>query len=330
MVRRALLDRGDLLLAGDEALPPDQPLPAPPDQVAAHWRGAGGRWLVWVARAIAWAVILLIGYRGVLAIIDGRSSVAAANSTSAGDASQFPVAMAEAYAVQFGDVYLNFNPATAAQRSRALARFLPAGADPQLGWDGAGTERVLGDQVAGVSVTGTHSAVVTLLARLGSGRLIELGVPIYAAHGGMIVSGNPALLPGPAKVAPPAPSQTSDQATEAALQSQLPAFFEAFASGDRTTLARFTSQAAHIAGLGGSVTFGAIDSVYAPVGGSPRQISVTVTWQLAGPPAARAGSVGSTPASVQMTYEMTVIRQQGSWDVASIGASTAELTQGPP
>ena len=125
---------------------------------------------------------------------------------------------------------------------------------------------------------------MTLLARLGGGRLIELGVPIYAAHGGMIVSGNPALLPGPAKVTPPAPSQTSDQATEAALQSQLPAFFEAFASGDRTTLARFTWPGAHIAGLGGSVTFGAIDSVYAPVGGSRRQISVTVTWQL---PAAR-------------------------------------------
>jgi hypothetical protein len=238
--------------------------------------------------------------------------------------------MAEAYAVQFGDVYLNFNPATAAQRSRALARFLPPGADPQLGWDGAGTERVLGVQVAGVSASGSHSAVVTLLARLGSGRLIELGVPIYAAHGGMIVSGNPALLPGPAKVAPPAPSQTSDQATEAALQSQLPAFFAAFASGDRATLARFTWPAAHIAGLGGAVTFGAIDSVYAPVGGARRQISVTVTWQLAGPPAATVGSVGTTPASVQMTYLMTVIHQQSSWDVASIGASTAALSQGPP
>ena len=83
MVRRALLDRSDVLLADDEALPPSQPVPAPPDQVPAHWRGAGGRWLVWVARAIAWAVILLIGYRGILAIIDGRTSVAAASSTSA-------------------------------------------------------------------------------------------------------------------------------------------------------------------------------------------------------------------------------------------------------
>src|SRR5580704_4131920 len=225
MVRRALLDRGDLLPADDEALPPSQPLSARPDQAAPHWRGAGGRWLVWVARAIAWAVILLIGYRGVVAIIDGRSSAPAASPPSAAAGTQFPVTLAEAYALQFGDVYLNFSPDSADQRSRELARFLPAGTDPQLGWNGAGTQRALGEQVAGVSVTGSHSAVVTLLARLSGGRLIELGVPIYAARGGMVVSGDPALLPGPAKVAPPAASQTQDQPTEAALTSQLPAFF---------------------------------------------------------------------------------------------------------
>ena len=91
------------------------------------------------------------------------------------------------------------------------------------------------------------------------------------------------------------------------------------------------SPGAQITGLGGAVTFGAIDSVYAPVGGSRRQISVTVTWQLP-PPANRpaAGSVGSGPASVQMTYQMAVVRQQGGWDVASIGASTTPLQQGPP
>jgi Conjugative transposon protein TcpC len=330
MVRRALLDRGDMLTADDEALPPSQPLRARPDRVAAHWRGAGGRWLVWVARAIVWAVILLIGYRGVLAIIDGRSSAAPASSLSASGDTEFPVTFADAYALQFGDVYLNFSPAGAAQRSKDLARFLPAGANPQLGWNGAGTQRVVDEQVAGISVTGPHSAVVTLLARLSSGRLIELGVPVYAAHGGMIVSGDPALLPGPAKVALPT-GQAADQATESALANQLPAFFEAFASGDRATLARFTGPGAHIRGLGGTVTFGGIDSVFAPEGGSHRQISVTVTWQLPTAPAASiAGSVVGAAASVQMTYQLAVVRQQSSWDVQSIGASTAPLSQGPP
>ena len=55
MVRRAILDRGDELAADDEALPPSQVPAARPEQARPPWRGAGGRWLVWVARAIAWA-----------------------------------------------------------------------------------------------------------------------------------------------------------------------------------------------------------------------------------------------------------------------------------
>ncbi len=130
--------------------------------------------------------------------------------------------------------------------------FLPSGTDPQLGWNGAGTQQLRPPKSPPFRSPAAHTAVVTLLARLSNGRLIELGVPIYAAHGGMIVSGDPELLPGPAKVTPPASGrQAADQATEAALQSQLPAFFQAYASGDRTTLARFATAGAHIAGLGG-------------------------------------------------------------------------------
>ena len=48
------------------------------------WGGAGGRWLVWVFRGIAWAVLLLIGYRGVVAILSNESrSGQAAPATSA-------------------------------------------------------------------------------------------------------------------------------------------------------------------------------------------------------------------------------------------------------
>jgi len=329
MVRRALLDRDDVLSADDEALPASQPLPIS-RPAKTHWRGSGGRWLIWIGRAVAWAVILLIGYRGILAIIDGRRSPASASPPAETRSPQFPVTMAEAYALQFGDVYLNFNPAQAARRSRDLAGFLPPGADAQLGWNGVGAQRLLAEQVAGVLVTGGHTAVVTLLARLASGRMIELGVPIYAANGGMVVSGNPALLPGPSKVSLPTASRSADQATAAALHRQLPAFFEAFASGDRTTLARFTLPGTHISGLNGAVEFGAIDSVYAPAGGSSRPVWVTVTWRLPALATARAGgAVGAATASVQMTYQLTVVGQQGSWDVASIGASTAPLQQGP-
>ena len=198
MVRRALLDRGDPISADDEALPTSQLPPGRPGRVTAHWRGAGGRWLVWVGRAVAWAVILLVGYRGIVAIINSRAPVTAASPPAATSSGSFPVTMAEAYAMQFGDVYLNFSPGGSRASEAATWRvFCRLARIPQLGWNGVGTQRLVDEQVAGVSVTGSHSAVVTLLARLGNGRLIELGVPVYAAHSAMIVSGNPALLAGP-------------------------------------------------------------------------------------------------------------------------------------
>ena len=343
MARRALLDRGDEL-TGDEALPreslPDRsalsagrPNSAVSAQAAGHWRGAGGRWLIWAGRVVVWAVILLVGYRGVLAIVGDRGS---GSTVSASDpkvaATQFPVTSAEAYALEFGNVYLNYSPATAAARSAALAVFLPPGADTQLGWNGAGTQRLLDEQVAGIAVHGGHAAVVTVLAQLADGSLVELGVPIYASGGGMSVSGEPALLPGPAMaVAKPAAQAGGDQATAAALQSQLAGFFQAYASGDQATLARFLTPGAQVTGLAGAVRLGSIDAVQAPAGGSVRTILVTVSWLLPSQPQPRsAGATASAPAGLQMTYAMTVVRRDGSWDVRSIGAATQPLAQGPP
>jgi Conjugative transposon protein TcpC len=332
MVRRAILDRGDPLTADDEALPISQPSvsrTAPPASPEVRWHGAGGRWLVWIGRAVAWAVLLLIGYRGVAAILGGQGQGTTAGSGHARASARFPAALAEAYALQFGDVYLSFSPATAAQRARSLAAFFPVGsAQQQLGWNGLGSQHLASEQVVAVSVRSSHVAVVTLLGRLASGRLIELGVPVYADHGGMSVSGTPALLPAPAEAVEHAVARsTPDQATETTLRDQLPTFFQAYASGARTTLARLSAPGAHIAGLDGAVRYGAIDSVYAPAGGARREISVTVTWDLGQAP----GSIPGTPAAsgtLRMVYQLTVVREAGSWDVQSIGASTQLM--GPP
>src|SRR5437764_10930649 len=109
------------------------------DRIASGWRGAGGRWLVWVFRVVVWAVLLIIGYRGVTAIVlnetPGGSRAAPAPSQGTG----FPAMAAGAYAMAFAQVYLNANPASAAQRASELSQFLPPGTDPQLGWNGQGT-----------------------------------------------------------------------------------------------------------------------------------------------------------------------------------------------
>jgi hypothetical protein len=298
-------------------------------------RGAGGRWLVWVLRAVVWVVLLLIGYRGVAAIVtsyEGKSGSAGnAGAARAGQsASGFPVTLASAFALEFGQIYLNFSPATAAQRASELAPFLPAGTDAQLGWNGSGSQTVQSVQPAGVQVRGVHSAVVSLLA-LANGRLIELSVPVYYADGGLVVSGQPALTAPPVAVVPPAgPKVTHDLAVQQTLRSLLPAFFRAYAGGPSSQLAAFAAPGTRLSGLGGEVGFGSIVNVSVPTAAraakndAVRNITVTVAWlpvstPSAGPPTS---SVGGR-AQIDMTYAMTVVQRAGRWYVSLIGASTA-------
>jgi hypothetical protein len=298
-----------------------------------HWRGAGGRWLVWAFRVVLWAVLLIIGFRGVTSIVSGSRQSGRDNASDVNVAaadSGFPASMAEAFALQFGNVYLNFSPATAAQRASDLVPFIPVGSTPQFGWNGAGTQQLQSEQVASISVKNAHSAVVTLLAQVSSG-LIELGVPVYAGQGGLVVSAEPALLPGPQRATPPPSSNAAtDPAAVAALTAQLPGFFRAYASGDQEALGRFLAPGAVVTGLGGSVSFGSISGMEVPSGGATRRIAVSVVWQIASQPTKARGkhsqdsSVNDASAGLEMTYEMTVLQQNGSWYVQAIGPSATQ------
>ncbi len=343
MVRKATLDRSlrpDELAADDEAVPdvtePAEPTARRPQQ----WRGAGGRWLVWAFRALIWAVLLIIGFRGVTSIVASprQSASAGANGGNASATADggFPTVLAEAFALQFGNVYLNFSPATAAQRASDLVPFIPVGSEPQFGWNGAGSQQLQSEQVASISVQNANHAVVMLLAQVSSG-LIELGVPVYSAQGGLVVSAEPALLPGPERATPPSPSSAvNDPAAVTALTDQLPGFFRAYASGNQEALGRFLAPGAVVTGLGGAVTFDSISGMEVPSGGATRRIAVSVIWQLASQAtsrerardSAKSSSVSEASPGLAMTYEMTVVRQNGSWYVNAIGPSVIQ-PEGP-
>ena len=342
MVRKATLDRSlrpDEFAAADEASPGVTEAAEPTERRPQQRRGAGGRWLVWAFRALIWAVLLIIGFRGVASIVASprQSASGGANGGASGGNAQaaadsgFPTGLAEAFALQFGSVYLNFSPATAAQRASGLIPFIPVGSGPQFGWNGAGSQQLQSEQVASISVESAHHAVVTLLAQVSSG-LIELGVPIYSAQGGLVVSAEPALLPGPERATPPSPAAASDPVAVAGLTGQLPGFFRAYASGDQEALGRFLAPGAVVTGLGGAVTFGSISGMEVPSGGVTRRIAVSVIWQFAsqatsrerGRQSARASSVSDASADLEMTYEMTVVRQNGSWYVKAIGPSVMQ------
>jgi hypothetical protein len=266
-------------------------------------------------RIILWAAILVILYRGVLAIAFNEAP-ASGNGTQG---TQFPVTLAEAYVMQFGYVYFNFNQGSAAQRQDQLRQFLLPNAlstqPQQFGFTGPATTQLQSESVAGIDVRTAQTAVVNLLAMI-NGKQMEFGVPVYAVGGGIVISGLPALLPASPMVNLPSGQQAqSDPQATSQLQTQLPAFFGAYATGNPADLSRYVAPGSSVAGLGGEVAFGNIVSLYVPQGGATRNITVTVNWQLA----AQQGGFATT-------YAMSVVDLQGGkWYVQDIRASTQPM-----
>jgi hypothetical protein len=284
------------------------------------WRGAGGRWGVWAGRAILWAVLIVVAFNGVRAIFLRATQTPSPPATAQqpSPASSFPASLAGAFALQFGQIYLNFDPAHADQRARDLAAFIPPGAGQQFGWNGAGRMQLQSEEVAGITVQNEHNALVKLLVRV-NGQLMSLSVPVYAASGALVVSGEPALLPPPALASPPAarPAGSPDLATQNEFSGTiLPSFLPAFAASDTATLSRYVAKGFSITGLGGAVSYDSIQSLTVPQGGSKRDVTVTVRWKLQG-----------QPATLDVTYEMTWIYQSGTWSVETITGSTQQSGQ---
>lgn len=280
-----------------------------------RWAGAGGRWWVWVGRALLWMLIIVIVVNGVWApferFTEDRGATPAATAPPAG---RFPVAAASAFALQFGDVYLNYDEQSAADRERRLQAFLPEGTVGQFGWNRVGSLRVESTQVAGVEVRDEHNAVVTLLART-EDRWLSLAVPVYADdNGALVISGRPALLPPPPRAAlPPGGVGERDTALENELRTALfGSFFPAYAASDTGALSRFTDGAS-ITGLGGAVTFVRLGEVVAPRGAADRRtVTVKVTWRLA------PREAGAPAAELEQTYEFAVVKKGGTWYVRDI------------
>jgi Conjugative transposon protein TcpC len=310
-------DPGGAVLGG--AVPGGEIDPPAADLSAGRtWSGAGGRWRLWPLRMALWSALLIIAYRGVTAIVFNQASAPQPGAPGGRATEQFPVMLAEAYAAEFGQVYLNVSPAIQAQREQELAAFVPssvAAADPDFGWNGAGQLQLQSEQVTGIAVQNPRQAVVTLLATVND-QLMELGVPVAASGGGVVISGEPAWLPAPQQISPPVtPSRGSDPVAQGELMNELPAFFQAYASGDSGALDRFAVRGVSLTGLGGTVTFGSIASLQVPPGGATRQITVTVIWQVPGP-----GESGVT--KLAMAYGMSVVDlQSGKWYVNKISAA---------
>ena len=162
---------------------------------AKPWRGSGGRWVVWVLRVIAWAVLLVIGYRGV-----PRSSRAPGERQRHRDR---PATRPGSRATGRGlrppvrQRLPELQPGHGDRPGRPAGRHAARGRGSAAGLERRRNRDLQSEQVASIQVQGPHSAIVTLLAEVNDSQVIELGVPVYASGGRLVVSGEPALLPVP-------------------------------------------------------------------------------------------------------------------------------------
>jgi hypothetical protein len=278
------------------------------------WGGSGGRWLIYVGRAILWAFILVVLVNGIRVPFERFTAKPTTPAAQSAAKPQFPEQAAASYALSFANVYLNYDPATAADRQTQLGAFLAPGVDPQLGWDNTGKSVLRSVQVASVNAQDVNRGVVTLLVQA-NGKLFQLAVPVYAKDGAMVISGRPATLPAPAKAAPPAANEDRDSALETELQEPLSGFFKAYGSGDTASLQRYSDPP--VAGLGNAFAFGALKEVIAPRGAADsRTVTATVVWQVA--PVQNKPSGGN----LEQTYQLSMVKKDGNWYVTDIRGST--------
>jgi hypothetical protein len=281
-----------------------------------RWGGSGGRWWVWLGRAVLWAVIIVILVNGIRAPFERFTepgTQAPSNGPSQERGTGFPTSAAGAFALQFANVYLNYDQQNATAREAQLRTFIPDSADGQFGWNGVGQLRVQSVQVAGVDARDANNAVVTVLARA-QDRWLRLAVPVYASNGALVIPARPALLPPPAKATLPQQGlQERDAALEGELAPVLGPFFDAYASGDQASLSRFAERGS-IAGLAGSVTLGEVRDVIVPRGDAgERTVTATVAWQV---PGATGG------AELEQTYELVMVKKGTTWYVRNIRGTT--------
>jgi hypothetical protein len=278
------------------------------------WGGSGGRWWIYVGRAILWAFIIVVLVNGVRAPFERFMAKPAPAGRSGSGEPRFPSAAASSYALAFANVYLHYDRATALDRQRQLSQFLAPDVDPQLGWDGGGRSVLQSAQVSSVDPDDASHAIVTVLVRAND-RSFQLAVPVYAKDGAMAISGRPAILAPPPKASVPVLTQDRDSALESGLAEPLAGFFKAYASSDVAALQRYSDPP--VTGLGGAVTFGQVKEIIAPKGApDSRTVNATVVWQV---PPAQPKISGSM---LEQTYRLTMVKKDGNWYVTSIRGST--------
>ncbi len=290
------------------------------ERSAARFARGFGRGLLWLAVGLA----ALTGIREWVYPNDDDSPAVTA---PADDGPDFPTDDAQAVAGRFTRAYLSWDEENPEQRAALLAPDLPAGADTDAGWDGAGRQQVLAVQPGQVSITSDTTARVQVTALVQSAppqageeaavpvqRWMSLEVPVTVAGGRVVVSGSPGLVgvpeSGPRITAPATPD--ADLALSNDTREVVTDFFAAYAAGDISAeLAPGSTLPALPTGTG----FEAVQSWSVDDGsGDARTGTAVVIWRVA-------------DAQLTQTYRVELTRVTASggqrWQVADIHGGQA-------
>ncbi|QBI52531.1 conjugal transfer protein [Streptomonospora litoralis] len=287
----------------------------PPRRSRRPRAGTGGRWWLWVGRAVLWAFILVVIFNGIwMPLRDGLAEPSPDEEPTA-EKPAFPETSAAGFAARFARVYLNASGLQGEERADALAGFVPEGRAASFAAEG---QSLTGDNVGvvGVDVRDDHNAIVTLSADVG-GSPMSLDVPVYAAGAdSFVVSGPPALLAAPGRARLPEPeSAETDAAAREELLPRLERFFGAYAE-DPDYISDFVEPGARIDRLPpGTLEFVELVDIAVPADGSGdndgRRVTAEVVWRPAG-----ADETAST--ELTQSYELTVVRDGENWYVREI------------
>jgi hypothetical protein len=319
MARRSTARRGGAPgegAPGDDAYDTFDPPAGAPRRGRRPRAGSGGRWWVWVGRAVLWAVLIVVLVNGVWAPLRGGLGLAQSSGQDEAPAEEpaFPETAAAAFATRFAEAYLNTSGTEGQERADALAAFVPEGRATAFNIDGALTTEDV--RVVATDVRDDHNAVVTLTADV-NGEPMSLDVPVYAADDtSLVVSGPPALLAAPDRAElPEAASAETDAAAREELTPRLEGFFGAYAE-DPDYLSSFIEPGARVSPLPqNTLEFAELDDVTVPAAaageGDVRQATATVVWRLAGGDA-------DAPADLTQSYQITVVKDGEYWYVRDI------------
>ncbi|MFC3997125.1 conjugal transfer protein [Nocardiopsis sediminis] len=290
----------------------------PPDPAPKRSRrprsGAGGRWWVWVGRAVLWAFIIVVLFNGIWMPLRDGIAQPTDDRPAAEEEPAFPESAAAAFATRFAETYLNTAEGEGQDRADSLAAFVPEGRATAFNVDGSLTGRDI--SLVTVDVRDDNNAVVTLTADV-NGQPMSLDVPVYAdGPSSLVVSGQPALLAAPGRAElPGTASVENDTDARDELTPRLEGFFGAYAE-DPDYLSSFLEPGAGISPLPeGTLEFAELDELTVPVRAAGeddvRQAMATVVWRLSG------GDEDSR-ADLTQSYLLTVVKDGENWYVRDI------------